>query len=155
MRHGKSSWDLDVEDQDRPLAQRGIDDAHLVGSKLSKGQIRLDFTFSSPANRALHTAMICLRNLKFPMAKFQIATDLYDFTGNHVLDFVKKMDNSLGTVMIFGHNHAFTHLVNSLGDSYIENVPTSGFVHIRFKQDSWASISQGKTVETIFPKHLR
>ena len=155
MRHGKSSWDLDVGDQDRPLSQRGITDAHRVGNKLSKANLNPDFVFSSPANRALHTAMICLRNLKFPMTKFQIATDLYDFSGNQVLDFVKKMDDSLGTVMIFGHNHAFTHLVNSLGDSYIDNVPTSGFVHIRFKQDSWANISQGKTVETIFPKHLK
>jgi phosphohistidine phosphatase len=155
MRHGKSSWDLDVSDQDRPLSQRGITDAHRVGNKLSKGNLNPDFVFSSPANRALHTAMICLRNLKFPMTKFQIAMDLYDFSGNQVLDFVKKMDDSLGTVMIFGHNHAFTHLVNSLGDSYIDNVPTSGYVHIQFKQDSWANISQGKTVETIFPKHLK
>lgn len=155
MRHGKSSWELNVGDQDRPLAQRGINDAHLIGSKLSKGQIKPDFVFSSPANRALHTAMICLRNLKYPLANFQISTHLYDFSGDQVMDFVKKTDDSLDTIMIFGHNHAFTHLVNSLGDSYIENVPTSGFVHIQFKEDSWAEISQGKTIETIFPKHLK
>ena len=155
MRHGKSSWELDVSDQDRPLSQRGITDAHLVGNRLSKGTINPDFVFSSPANRALHTAMICLRNLKFPMSKFQISTDLYDFSGNQVLDFVKKVDDSFGTIMVFGHNHAFTHLVNSLGDAYIENVPTSGFVHIQFKQDTWATISQGKTLETIFPKQIK
>ncbi|UWX53961.1 histidine phosphatase family protein [Maribacter litopenaei] len=155
MRHGKSSWELDVSDQDRPLSQRGITDAHLIGNKLFKNSIKPDFAFSSPANRALHTAMICLRNLKYPLAKFQIVADLYDFSGNQVLDFIKKTDDTRGTIMVFGHNHAFTHLVNSLGDSYIENVPTSGYVHLQFKQDTWANISQGKTIETIFPKHLK
>ncbi len=155
MRHGKSSWDLDVSDQDRPLAQRGITDAHLVGRRLSKENINPDFVFSSPANRALHTAMICLRNLKYPMGQFQISTDLYDFSGEKVLDFVKETDDGLDTIMIFGHNHAFTHLVNSLGDSYIDNVPTSGYVHLQFNEKSWANISQGRTIETVFPKHLK
>ena len=155
MRHGKSSWDLDVSDQDRPLAQRGITDAHLVGRRLFKGNIKPDFVFSSPANRALHTAMICLRNLKYPMDRFQVSTDLYDFSGDQVLDFIKKTDDVLDTILIFGHNNAFTHLVNSLGDSYIDNVPTSGFVHIQFNEESWSDISQGRTIETVFPKHLK
>lgn len=155
MRHGKSSWELNVGDQDRPLSQRGITDAHLVGGELAKEKIWPDIVFSSPANRALHTAMICLRNLKYPLAKIQISNELYDFSGNQVLDFIQKTDDSLDTIMIFGHNHAFTYLVNSLGDSYIENVPTSGYVHIQFKQDSWGEISQGKTNKTVFPKHLK
>ena len=35
MRHGKSSWELNVSDQDRPLGQRGISDAHLIGAELA------------------------------------------------------------------------------------------------------------------------
>lgn len=155
MRHGKSSWELEVSDQDRPLSQRGITDAHMVGKKISAEHLQIDFAYSSPANRALHTAMIFLRNLKYPLSNFEISTDLYDFSGNEVLDFIKRVDNNLQTILVFGHNHAFTYLVNSLGDSHIENVPTSGFVHIKFDEDSWANISQGTTIKTVFPKQLK
>ena len=155
MRHGKSSWELNVSDVDRPLKQRGITDAHLVGSHLAKSNINIDFAFSSPANRALHTAMICLRNLKFPMDKFMVTPELYDFSGNQVIDFVRSRPDSLTTILIFGHNHAFTQIANSLGNKHIENVPTSGFVHLKFEEESWERVTKGSTIQTIFPKALK
>lgn len=155
MRHGKSSWKLNVSDIDRPLKQRGITDAHLVGSNLAKENLNIDFAFSSPANRALHTAMICLRNLKFPLDKFRVTQELYDFSGDQVIDFVRSMPDNLSTVLIFGHNHAFTNIANSLGNAHTDNVPTSGFVHIKFEEESWKSIKKGSTLQTIFPKALK
>lgn len=155
MRHGKSSWELNVSDEDRALLQRGITDAKLIGNELERKGIAIDFAFSSPANRALHTAMICLRQLRFSLDTFKVIPELYDFSGNHVLNFVHGLPNDLNTVLIFGHNHAFTHIANSLGSNHIENVPTSGFVHLQFNEQSWNSISKGTTKETIFPKQLK
>ena len=155
MRHGKSSWELNVSDQDRSLLQRGVSDAHLVGAELVQNIMPIDFAYSSPANRALQTAMICLRQLRFPLETFAVIPELYDFTGNHVLNFVKNISNDMDTVLIFGHNHAFTHITNSLGNRHIDNVPTSGFVHLQFKEKSWSAITQGSTIQTIFPKHLK
>jgi phosphohistidine phosphatase len=155
MRHGKSSWELNVGDEDRALLQRGISDAKLVGEALRQNDVQLDFVFSSPANRALHTAMICLRQLRFPLDNFKVIPELYDFSGNYVLKFVKSLPNDFNTVLIFGHNHAFTHIANSLGSNYIENVPTGGFVHLQFNEQSWTSISKGTTIGTIFPKQLK
>ncbi|MFS4456886.1 SixA phosphatase family protein [Maribacter sp. 2304DJ31-5] len=155
MRHGKSSWEYDVSDQDRPLLQRGMNDAHLVSSEFAGKGISIDFAFSSPANRALHTATICLRILRYPWGKFKVTPELYDFSGNQVLDFIKGSDDNLQTILIFGHNHAFTHIANTLGDKYIENVPTSGLVSITFQTNSWRSIHQGKTEQIIFPKQLK
>ncbi|MFT6369616.1 MAG: phosphohistidine phosphatase [Maribacter sp.] len=155
MRHGKSSWELNVSDEDRALLQSGVSDAKLVGEALSQNGLQPDFSFSSPANRALHTAMICLRQLRFPLGNFKVIPELYDFSGNYVLKFIKSLPNDLNTVLIFGHNHAFTHIANSLGSKHIENVPTSGFVHLQFNEQSWASISKGTTIETIFPKQLK
>ena len=155
MRHGKSSWELNVSDEDRALLQRGISDAKLVGTAMSEIGLEIDFAFSSPANRALHTAMICLRQLRYPLETFKVIPELYDFSGNHVLNFVQSLPNDLNTVLIFGHNHAFTHIANSLGSQHIENVPTSGFVHLQFQDASWVSISKGTTIQTIFPKQLK
>ena len=155
MRHGKSSWDYQVSDKDRPLKERGINDAHLVGKKYGQKSTKIDFAYSSPANRALHTSMIFLRNQAFDMDNFKISEALYDFSGNSVQGFVKQLDNDFDTVMIFGHNYAFTSLVNSWGDQYIENVPTSGLVHIKFNINNWSEVSKGTTEQIIFPKHLK
>jgi phosphohistidine phosphatase len=84
-----------------------------------------------------------------------VVPELYDFSGDHVLTFVRSLPNSLQTILIFGHNHAFTHIANLLGSQHIENVPTSGFVHLQFNEKTWAAIEKGNTVQTIFPKHLK
>lgn len=155
VRHGKSSWEYSVSDKDRPLLERGINDALLVSNKFHEQAVQIDSIFSSPANRALHTAMIFCRQMYFPLDKFRTTEWLYDFSGDEVLQFVKDLNDTLKTVMIFGHNHAFTHIANSLGNSYIENVPTSGLVHLQFDVDEWSSIVKGTTEHRIFPKQLR
>lgn len=155
VRHGKSSWEYSVNDKDRPLLQRGINDGHLVVEAFKQKGVNVDAIFSSPANRAMHTCLIFLRQLHFPYNQFEITNELYDFSGDDVLQFVKNLDDSLDTVMIFGHNHAFTHLANALGNLHIENVPTSGLVHLTFDANNWKSIEKGATINTIFPKHLK
>jgi phosphohistidine phosphatase len=56
--------------------------------------------------------------------------------------------------MIFGHNHAFTSIVNTFGNSYIENVPTSGLVMLEFNINNWQDLTHGKTALILFPKDL-
>ena len=71
------------------------------------------------------------------------------------MDIIKNLDNSLDIVMIVGHNHAFTSIVNMLGSEYIDNLPTSGFVNIQFDDSFWKDISTGKTMNMVFPRHLK
>jgi len=155
VRHGKSSWEYSVSDRDRPLAERGINDALLVSGKILSQSPQIDAVFSSPANRALHTCTIFLRQLNFPFDKFKLSNALYDFSGDDVLRFVRNLNNDLNTVMIFGHNHAYTHIANTLGNTYLDNVPTSGLVQLEFDTKDWSEISKGTTTQTIFPKQLR
>ncbi|MEX0312694.1 MAG: histidine phosphatase family protein [Allomuricauda sp.] len=155
MRHGKSSWDYQVADKDRPLKERGINDAHLVAEEFKKKNVQIDFAFSSHANRALHTSIIFLRNIGFSFEKLQVTQELYDFSGGNVQNFVESLDNQYETISLFGHNYAFTSLANTWGDQYIDNVPTAGLVQIKFDTDDWAEISKGTTEQIIFPKHLK
>ena len=155
VRHGKSSWEYEANDKDRPLKERGINDAHAVASEVRKMGVSVDFVYSSPANRALHTAVIFARNLQIGFDTFRIIEALYDFSGEGVLGFLKGLGDHQDTVMVFGHNYAFTSLVNTLGDTYIENVPTAGLTIIQFPVDQWKSIGNGHTVKTIFPRDLR
>lgn len=155
VRHGKSSWEYNVSDKDRTLLERGIKDAHLVANELKSQKKDINAVFSSPANRALHTCLIFLRELNFPFHKFSVVSELYDFSGQAVIDFVNGLDNELNTVMIFGHNHALTAIANYWGDNRIENVPTAGLVELSFTVSKWAEIVGGTTANIIFPKNLR
>lgn len=155
VRHGKSSWDYNVSDKDRPLKERGINDAHLVGKHYKSNAADIEAAFSSPACRALHTAMIVLREFDFSLDRFQVTDQLYDFSGSSVIDFVSSLDNDLNKVIIFGHNYAFTNIANQLGSVSIDNVPTAGLVQISFNTDRWDSVSSGTTDHVLFPKQLK
>ena len=76
IRHAKSSWEFDVSDKERPLKIRGFNDADLVSNAFKEKLLIPDIVFSSPANRALSTCKIFLKNLNISTEKLQIEDDL-------------------------------------------------------------------------------
>lgn len=155
IRHAKSSWEYDVRDIDRPLSTRGQNDANLLSKELLTSSNHPDAIFSSPANRALTTCHIFMENLNFDKELLVISEELYDFGGDRVLQFIYSLDNTYKDVLIFGHNHAFTAVVNDLGTKNIDNVPTCGLVKIKFDVNYWIDVKKGKTIMTLFPKELK
>lgn len=155
VRHAKSSWEQNVGDKERPLKKRGNTDAKLVSIAFKDKKLKLDKVYSSPANRALSTCKIFISNLNIDKNKLVIDEDLYDFGGERVIKFIKNIDEDYQNVMIFGHNHAFTSICNIFGDSFIDNLPTSGMVVIDFDVNSWVDVNKGSTRFTIFPRDLK
>lgn len=155
VRHAKSSWDYNVSDEKRPLENRGTTDAHLVSQEFKKLSFQPSIIFSSPANRALTTCKIFLKNLEIPDNLLIISHKLYDFSGENVIDFIKNFDKELNSVIIFGHNYAFTSIANRFGSVFIDNLPTSGLVWLQFDMDSWKDIQKGTTKLIIKPKDLK
>ena len=155
VRHAKSSWKHDVIDHERPLKKRGHNDAKLIAAKVAAKFKAPQLILSSDANRALTTAHYFREAFDVSDTNFRTNHSLYDFDGRQVMQIVNLLDNALDCVMIVGHNHAFTSIANMLGNKYIDNVPTSGFVALEFDTDSWANISAGKTAKVLFPKDLK
>jgi len=155
VRHAKSSWKHDVIDHGRPLKKRGHNDAQLVAQTIASEIAVPQKIISSDAVRALTTAHYFQAALKLSDEDFSTNHSLYDFSGQNVMEVIASLDNTLDRVMIVGHNHAFTSIANMLGNKYIENVPTSGFVMLEFDENSWADVTTGRTVKTLFPKHLK
>ena len=143
IRHGKSSWEYDVSDRERPLKNRGINDIALVSKAFETENFQIDRIFSSPANRALSTSKLFMSHLELNTDLLEIVEDLYDFGGQNVIQFLRSLDNHYNNVIIFGHNHAFTSICNIFGDQYIDNLPTSGLVMIEFDTNTWDSIEKG------------
>ncbi|MFT6126409.1 MAG: phosphohistidine phosphatase [Flavobacteriaceae bacterium] len=155
LRHAKSSWKHDVIDHQRPLKGRGNNDAKLLSDHLKDAIKAPQLIISSDANRALSTAQYFKEAFQVSDDNFTTNHELYDFSGQQVMKVINSIDDSLDRVMIVGHNHAFTSIANMLGSDYIDNMPTCGFVILRFKEDSWSKISTGKTKKTYFPRDFK
>jgi phosphohistidine phosphatase len=155
VRHAKSSWKHDLIDHERPLKGRGNRDAKLVSEYIATKVKEPEQIICSDANRALSTARYFYTAFGLEEAKFNSKHELYDFSGQQVLNVIKGLDDSWETVMIVGHNHAFTSLANMLGNDQIDNLPTCGFVEIQFKEKRWGDINTGNTIRKVFPKDLK
>ncbi|MFL9829223.1 SixA phosphatase family protein [Flavobacterium sp. ARAG 55.4] len=155
VRHAKSNWDMPLKDIDRPLDQRGLNDAHLVSSNIQKHIPGKYIIWSSIAKRASDTAVIFAQNILYPIENILYKEDLYTFDEKQLEQVIKSCNNSFDSVILFGHNAAITNFVNKFGDEFIENVPTSGFVSLQFESNCWEEISKGKTKKIIIPKDFK
>lgn len=155
IRHAKSSWNAPLLDKDRPLANRGMQDAHLVSSTIDKHLPKTFIIWSSTAKRASETAIIFAQNLSCPIESIIFKEELYTFDERQLEKIVKSCNNDYDNVILFGHNDAITNFVNKFGNVFIDNVPTSGFVSINFDSKNWENIDKGKTQKVIFPRDLK
>lgn len=158
VRHAKSDKDHSVpEDIDRPLNPRGYTDAHTMGSKLNDTRKKPELIISSPAVRALTTALIFSRKFNYDAKKIILEPQLYETGAKEYLKVIAGVDNSVSSVMLFGHNSTITNLVNDLTKPFTENVPTCGVIGISFATDNWKEITPGagKLVLYDFPKNAQ
>lgn len=155
VRHAKSSWDTPMHDKERPLTSDGIKSAHLVSSSISEFIPKTYLIWTSTAKRASDTALIFAQNLSYPIECVVYNDDLYTFDENKLEKVIKSSNNLLESVILFGHNEAITNFVNKFGDTFIDNVPTAGFVSLQFDTNDWNAIEKGKTKKIIFPKDLK
>ncbi|MFV0247673.1 MAG: SixA phosphatase family protein [Tenacibaculum sp.] len=156
VRHAKSSWEYTgVKDIDRPLKERGINDAHLLSKILTEEIKKPDVFLSSSANRALHTAVIFCDNFDYPLSNLQIKSQLYNFSDGYLVKTVKALDDGFNSAIIFSHDHGINTFVNRFGNKTIAHVPTCGIIGIKFDERHWKNIKSGVTFLKKFPKHYR
>jgi phosphohistidine phosphatase len=141
MRHAKSSWSFDeLSDQERPLNDRGRDDAPRMGQALAKRHITLDLLVSSPAVRALSTAVLVARELSYPHDKIRVEPCIYQADLDTLLAVVRDLPDAADAVLLTGHNPTFTDTANYLlpSSGLTHEMPTAAVVCIRFQTDHWA-----------------
>lgn len=154
VRHAKSSWKYEsVKDHDRPLKERGINDAHLLSKYLAKQIKKPDAFLSSSANRALHTGIIFCENFGYPLSNLKINKQLYSFSDGYLVKTVKALDDNFSSAIVFSHDHGINTFVNKFGNKKIEHVPTCGVIGIKFDEKHWKNIKKGKTILFDFPKN--
>ncbi|MFA5620393.1 MAG: histidine phosphatase family protein [Weeksellaceae bacterium] len=154
FRHGKSAWESGISDFERDLNPIGVKRTGKSAEYLFKNpHLKIDAWYSSPAKRAERTAEIAAGHFH-EIPEIRLNRVLYTFSFFDLLKFVKKLDNSLQTIILFGHNEAFTEFVNRMGNQYLDNLPTSGVAILEFDISDWQKIDKGKTLSIIKPKSL-
>jgi phosphohistidine phosphatase len=156
VRHAKSDWNIEeLSDIDRSLKHRGIRAAYEMARRIKIDRQLPDIIISSPANRALHTAVIFTRVFEFKFSKLKVDSRLYQTGVGAIKKLIAEQADSVGRLMIFGHNPDFSDLATMLsGNSYIE-LPTCGVCKLVFQADKWSDISKNCLISNSidFPKN--
>ena len=146
LRHAKSNRTYGVNDINRPLSQLGIERIQKKSHQKSEFFSNTEVIISSSAIRALHTAIIVIRELGISMEKLIIDEQLYTFSGFSIIDYVYALDERWSKVVLVGHNPAFTEVINHFSDVSINQLRTSGFAKISFNEDQWSNLFKGEVV---------
>ena len=144
LRHAKSNRNYLVEDSNRPLSPEGIDRIKRVSLHKSSYFENTDIILSSPAIRALHTAMIVINTLEVSLDKLSIDKHLYTFSGHDVIDYVYALNDQWQKVVIVGHNPAFTETINHFSNERINHLRTAGLAQITFDVKHWSDVGLGE-----------
>ena len=140
IRHAKSSRDdPSLADRDRPLNDRGLHDAPMMGQRLSRSGVKPDRLVSSPALRALTTARLIADAIGYPRQDIAIDDSIYESSPERLLAVIRGLDDKLDRVMIFGHNPEFAELAHRLAPEITE-MPTCAVAELRFDARAWADV---------------
>lgn len=151
VRHAKASRnEKGINDWERPLTASGIYRAQKVAKKLYDKKILPVRMISSHAFRSLNTALVFAINMRYPVSAIEISSSLYEKKDSDILEMLKKQDDSIPSIMIFGHNPSISDLCKHLTRKKNKDLPTSAVTCIQFKTSKWSSLGKlgGKVLFT-------
>ncbi|WP_104087209.1 histidine phosphatase family protein [Arthrobacter sp. GMC3] len=148
MRHSKAAFPLGVEDHERPLAQRGHDEAPLAGKWLVENSIVPDFILCSSALRTRQTCTWVCQQLgeKAPTPKLE--DELYAAGPARILSVINHVPETVTTLMVISHMPGIQEVALRLAsrdsdqDAYMNlasGYPTSAFTVLEHTGD-WATL---------------
>jgi phosphohistidine phosphatase len=138
VRHAKSSWDdSTLSDRERPLNERGEQDAPLMGKRIMAAGIRPSLIICSPAARAWATAKVLAQEIGYPIEFLQREDGLYLASLDDILDVLVAQDAEFNNLLLVGHNPGLTTFANFLVPGLTSNLPTAGVVAVQFEQSDW------------------
>jgi phosphohistidine phosphatase len=150
IRHAKSDWNNpELKDVERHLNERGYAAANSMSLKI---KVKPDIIISSPAIRALSTALIFARNLNYSQNAICIKEELYESDIKSYLSVINSIDNSIEFAFLFGHNPTITNLAQQLTLSVPMNMPTCAIAGISFDIYDWKKATNGKLTLFDYPK---
>jgi Phosphohistidine phosphatase SixA len=146
VRHAKSSWDnFTLSDFERPLNERGKNDAPKMAKRLRKKNIKIDAFISSPAKRAKKTAEYFIKEFDRDKDEIIFISSLYDASVSDFNAAIKSIDDKYDSVALFSHNPGITQVANELvANAEIDNMPTCSIFAVQADVEKWKDFSKAK-----------
>lgn len=173
FRHAKSDWgDARARDFDRPLNARGRRGAPIMGRHISaylaQRGLQWDRILASPAVRAAETIELAAQGAGLEAGR-SLAVNwdrrIYLASSASLLDVLREQDDSVGSILMVGHNPGLEDLIFDLvpddGSSPLRDVvevkfPTATFAVLEINGDHWADVRENgaRLVHLMRPRDL-
>lgn len=141
LRHAKSSWaDERLSDFHRPLNDRGRQDAPRMGKLLRLHDLVPDLIITSPAKRAASTVKRAADAAGYE-GEIRLAEDLYLAEPQVYVALARKVDDSIGTLMLVGHNPGIEECIGLLAGRG-ETMPTGALACFKLPIDRWQNLQE-------------
>ncbi len=151
VRHAKSSWkDASLADIDRPLNKRGKRDAPVMASTFADRDIDIELVICSPSKRTRRTAKIFCGEIGYQWHHVSVDKRIYEASATEILAVIKRIDDGIDSVMVFGHNPGLTDVVNRFAPYEIANIPTCGIATMEFAETRWKKLIKAQPVDFDF-----
>ncbi|MFO1153025.1 MAG: histidine phosphatase family protein [Rhodospirillales bacterium] len=155
LRHAKSSWkDEGIEDLERPLAKRGRAAAKAMRDYLAEAKVQPAQVLCSPARRTRDTLAI-IQGAFASAVPIRFEKGIYMAEPTTLLRRMRRLADSLGSVMIVGHNPGLGQLAlrlsegrdNEARQDLAVKFPTCALAILRSEAEHWSELEGGATLE--------
>jgi len=162
MRHAKSSWsDADLSDHDRPLNERGLNDAPMMSKRLLQHGGRPDRILCSSSVRTRQTLQYVVENT-LPGESLDneklitVSEDLYLASAGTLLEQIQNTDASKEHVLVIAHNPGIESLGRMLHSDAPDRMPTAAICQFGIHGNSFV-LGEDTRIELLyhdFPKKI-
>jgi phosphohistidine phosphatase len=151
-RHAKSDWnDRAARDFDRPLNQRGLQGAAIMGKHIAALPFPWARIIASPAVRVAQTIELGAQAAGInPQVRWD--RRIYLASSATLIDLLREQEGEPGNILMVGHNPGLEDLIfdlvpddgsSPLRDIVEEKYPTAAFAQLELDIASWAEIDEG------------
>lgn len=161
LRHGKAARPSGVDDFDRPLTDRGLEQARKIGTLLRERGLLPDAVISSPALRAIQTADAALGAMGCGRDLIRTDRRLYFDPREKIMVALSEVPAGSARLLVVGHNPWMEELVEDLADGRVPH-PGGNWIMktgalMRFAVDDFAaglSAGRGRLLDHIIPDRM-
>jgi phosphohistidine phosphatase len=142
VRHSRAEDQThEITDFERSLTERGKSVARQMAKKLKLKEKNPGLLITSPAFRALETALIFANEYNIESDQVILNSRMYSRMNSQVLDEIfSQTGDDTDTITIFGHNPSFSDIANAMSREGNDYMPKCGIAVIYFNVKLWSEV---------------
>ena len=154
VRHSKAEEPVpEISDFERSLTVKGKILSNVMALRLKEKVNSAGVILTSPAFRAIETALIFAGVFRIPSEEILIAGNIYyKFNLQALLQDLTMIKEDVELVTLFGHNPSFTELAGTLSKDGCDIMQKCAIVCISFKISTWSEIKRNTGIIEFYLK---